>query len=95
MSTEEYPERGYTGVSQACTLTFAPFSFSLSFFPSILSLKTRNLSAKKIIKRIQKKSQGWRPAAPPYKAALLPPIQVGAKCLAAAVLDDHNRVIHE
>jgi len=41
-------------------------------------------------KIIKKKSAGLRPAPPPYGAAPVPPTKVGAKGLAAVVLDNQD-----
>ena len=62
-------------------------------FPSILSVKTKNLFPK-IDRNCQtKKIAGLRPAHRPYRAVPPLPTQVGTKCLAVVVLDNQDRAL--
>ena len=65
------------------------FFFEKFVFPRILSFKTKTF-CQKSTKNHQKFFARLRPAPPPYGAEPLPPTKVGAKCLAAVVLDNQN-----
>ena len=74
-----------------------PGHVNLSLSKSCISKKSvfqgQDMFSKNRQKIIQKKIVGLRPAPTPYGAAHLPPTKVGAKCLAALVLDNQDRAL--
>jgi len=66
--------------------------FEISYFQEFCLSRPRNFS-KNRGKIIKKNLAGLRPAPLPYGAAPLPPNKVGAKCLAAVVLDNPDRAL--
>jgi len=66
--------------------------FEILYFQEFC-LSTPRFFFQKSTKNHQKKFAGLRPAPPPYGAACVPPTKAGAKCLAAMVLDNQDRVL--
>jgi len=68
--------------------------FEIPYFKEFCLSRPRNLSRNRQ-KIIKKNFAGLHPAPPPYGAAPLPPTKVGAKCLAAVVLDNPDRALRQ
>ena len=67
-------------------------SFEIMYFQEICLSRPGHVFQKST-KNHPKKIVGLRPAPTPYGAAHLPPTKVGAKCLAALVLDNQDRAL--
>ena len=72
-------------------VTYGPVFWN-SIFPRICLSRQRNFPQKST-KNYQFFFEGLPSAPPPYEAAPLPPNKVGAKCLAAVVLDNQDRAL--
>ena len=81
-----------TGIAPSLSRSRTDLFFETPYFQEFCLSRPRNFP-QKLTKNHQNFFAGLPSAPPPYEAAPLPPNKVGAKCLAAVVLDNQDRAL--